>query len=228
MILLLLIMSVKQINIFIRFTLSSKEEGGVRVEVTWYMITILSLLLIGIAFSIALYIWNREFYLKNRVAIRKIYYGVIVLISFFLWTFGVFPDVGQKLEHLIALVISVIIIDLFVFQTPDITKFMANELKQESLVENINKNQGAFVVLSEKLLKVNEMMPKSEMKWQVDEFEFTPEKYEERVLDYLKNFATEFHLDVYSYLVEASDDENVFQNNVKAVMRKLRWNMIFL
>lgn len=191
-------------------------------EVTWYLVTIFAVLLIGIAFSIGLYIWSREFYLNHRVAIRKIYYGVIVFVSFLLWAFNVFPDVGQKLEHLIALVISVVIIDLFVFQTPDITKFMANELKQESLVENINKNQGAFVDLSEKLIKVNEMMPKSEMKWQVDEFEFTPDKYEEDVLSYLNNFATEFRLDVYSYLVESNDDESIFRENVKAVYEKLK------
>lgn len=191
-------------------------------EVTWYMVTIFAVLLIGIAFSIGLYIWSREFYLNHRVAIRKIYYGVIIFISFLLWAFNVFPDVGQKLEHLIALIISVVIIDLFVFQTPDITKFMANELKQESLVENINKNQEAFVDLSEKLIKVNEMMPKSEMKWQVDEFEFTPEKYEEDVLSYLNNFATDFRLDVYSYLVESNDEESIFRENVKAVYEKIK------
>jgi len=191
------------------------------VEVTWYMVTIFAILLIWITFSIGLYIWSREFYLNHRVAIRKIYYGVIVLISFSLWAFNVFPEVGQNLEYLIALVISVIMIDLFVFQTPDITKFMANELKQETLVESINKNRGAFVELSEKLIKVNEMMPKSEMKWQVDKFEFTPEKYEDYVLSYLRNFASSFNLDVYSYRVESSNDEAVFKGNVESVYKKI-------
>lgn len=190
-------------------------------EVTWYMVTIFAILLIWIAISIGIYIWSREFYLNHRVAIRKIYYGVIVLISFFLWVFNVFPEVGPNLEYLIALVISVIIIDLFVFQTPDITKFMANELKQETLVESINKNRGAFVELSEKLIKVNEMMPKSEMKWQVDQFEFTPEKYEDYVLSYLRNFASTFNLDVYSYRVESSDDEAVFKGNVESAYKEI-------
>jgi Toxin SpoIISA, type II toxin-antitoxin system len=184
------------------------------VEASWYMVTVFGVLLVGIAFSIGLYIWSREFYLKHRVAMRKIYYGLVVLMAFFLWAFNVFPDVGQKLEYLIALVISVVIIDLFVFQTPDITKFMTNELQQESLVESINKNRGAFVELSDKLLKVNQMMPKSEEKWLVDEFEFTPEKYEESVLSHLKNFASSFHLEVYSYMVESSDDESIFRQNV--------------
>lgn len=197
------------------------KKGRIGVEVTWYTLIIFSILLIGIAISIGLYIWSREFYLNYRVAIRKIYYGLIILISFFLWAFNVFPDVGQNLEYLVALVISVIIIDLFVFQTPDITKFMANELKQETLVESIKKNRGAFVELSEKLIKVNEMVPKSEMKWQVDEFEFTPEKYEEYVLSYLKNFASSFNLDVYSYMVESSDDEAIFKGNIETAYKEI-------
>ncbi len=183
---------------------------------------IFSILLVGIAFSIGLYIWNREYYLKHRVAIRKIYYGVVVVISFFLWAFNVFPNVGAKLEYLVALVISVIVIDLFVFQTPDITRFMSNELKQESLVESINKNRGTFIELSEKLIKVNEMMPKSEQKWHLEEFQFTPEKYEEFVLSYLRNFASSFHLDVYSYMVESSHDENVFQGNIESAYEEIR------
>lgn len=192
-----------------------------RLEASWYMITIFSVLLIGIAFSIGLYIWSREFYLKHRVAIRKIYYGVVVATSFFLWAFNVFPDVGAKLEYLIALVISVVIIDLFVFQTPDITKFFTNELKQESLVESINKNRGTFIELSEKLIKVNELMPKSDQKWHLDEFEFTPEKYEEFVLSYLRNFTSSFQLDVYSYLVESSADEVLFHNNIVSAYEEI-------
>ncbi|MEQ2525293.1 type II toxin-antitoxin system SpoIISA family toxin [Bacillaceae bacterium CLA-AA-H227] len=190
-------------------------------EASWYMITIFSVLMIGIAFSIGLYIWSREFYLKHRVAIRKIYYGVVVATSFFLWAFNVFPDVGAKLEYLIALVISVVIIDLFVFQTPDITKFFTNELKQESLVESINKNRGTFIELSEKLIKVNELMPKSDQKWHLDEFEFTPEKYEEFVLSYLRNFTSSFQLDVYSYLVESSADEIIFHNNIVSAYEEI-------
>jgi hypothetical protein len=191
-------------------------------EANWYMISIFSVLLVGISFSIGLYIWSREYYLKHRVAIRKIYYGLVIAVSFFLWAFNVFPNVGAKLDYLVALVISVIVIDLFVFQTPDITRFMSNELKQESLVESINKNRGTFIELSEKLIKVNEMMPKSEQKWHLDEFQFTPEKYEEFVLSYLRNFASSFHLDVYSYMVEPSPDENIFQENIESAYEEIR------
>lgn len=188
---------------------------------TWYMVLIFILFLVGIAFSIGLYIWSREFYLKHRVAIRKIYYGVVVVSSFFLWVFGVFPDVGENFHHLIALVISVVIIDLFVFQTPDITKFMSNELKQEGLVESINKNRGTFIELSEKLIKVNQIVPKNMSDWHMDDFQFTPEKYEESVLSYLRSFASSFQFDVYSYMVESSPDEREFKKNVTAAYNEI-------
>lgn len=183
-------------------------------DVTWYMIVILSILLIGIAFTIGLYIWSREFYLKHRVAIRKVYYGCVVTSAFCLWVSGVFPDVRNNLQHLIALVISIVIIDLFVFQTPDITKFMSNELKQEGLIENINKNRGTFIELSEKLIRVNQLMPKNLSDWIMDDFEFTPGKYEEAVLSYLGQFAADFRLDVYAYMVEADPDESEFKKNI--------------
>ncbi|MCA1064763.1 type II toxin-antitoxin system SpoIISA family toxin [Rossellomorea aquimaris] len=191
-------------------------------EVSWYMIAILTILLVGIVCSIGLYIWDREVYLKHRVAIRKIYYGTIVAAAFILWTFNAFPNVGDKLENLIAIVISIIVIDLFVFQTPDITKFMANELKQESLVESIKKNRGTFIELSDKIIKVNEIMPKSNQKWHLEEFEFTPESYEDFVLDYLKTFASTFHFDVYSYIVESTQSEIEFQKNIEAAYKEIQ------
>lgn len=188
--------------------------------VTWYTVLILSVLILGLAFSVGLYIWSREFYLKHRVVIRKTYYCLIVIIGFFLWAFDAFPV--SKIEELIALVISVVIIDLFVFQTPDITKFMSHELKQEELVQTINKNRGTFIELSEKLIRVNETMPKSNAPWQVDEFDFSYEKYEEFVLSYLKAFTSTFELDLYSYYVESSAESNVFVTNIQSAYEKIR------
>ena len=188
--------------------------------VTWYTILTMSLLLLGLAFSIGLYIWNREFYLKNRVGIRKIYYGLIAIIGFFLWIFSAFPV--MEIKGLIVLVISIIIIDLFIFQTPDITKFMTHELKQEELVQTINKNRGTFIELSEKLIKVNEIMPKSNVPWQVEDFDFSYEKYEEFVLSYLKTFTSTFELDLYCYYVESSSENNIFVTNIQSAYEKIR------
>ncbi|MBK3493863.1 type II toxin-antitoxin system SpoIISA family toxin [Viridibacillus sp. YIM B01967] len=189
-------------------------------EVKWYTVLILSLLLVEIACSVGMYIWNREFYLKHRMGIRKIYYSSIVIMGFFLWVFGAFPV--SEIKGLVALVFGVIIIDLFVYQTPDITKFMSNELKQEELVQTINKNRGTFIELSEKLIKVNETMPKSLAPWQVDEFDFSFDKYEEFVLLYLKTFTSSFGLDLYSYYVESSNDNSVFVSNIKNAYEKIR------
>ena len=159
--------------------------------------------------------------MRKRVAIRKSYYGFIVSASSLLWVFGAFPDVGNKFEFLIALVISVVIIDIFVFQTPDVTKFMSNELRQESLVETINKNRGTFIELSEKLMVVNEIMPKNQQKWHVEigedegEFNFSLEKFDEFVLSYLNNFGNRFKMEIYSYTVISTENENEFIESIE-------------
>lgn len=194
--------------------------GGILLEVNLYTVLTLLILLVGIASSVVLYIWNREFYLKHRTGIRKIYYSYIVIIGASLWTFGSITING--INELIALVIGVVIIDLFVYQTPDITKFMSNELKQEELVQTINKNRGTFIELSEKLIKVNETMPKSKAQWQLDEFDFSSEKYEEFVSSYLKTFTSTFGLDLYSYYVQSSDDDSVFVSNIENVYEIIR------
>jgi hypothetical protein len=191
-------------------------------EASWYMIAIFAVLLIGIASSIILYIYSRELYLKYRLAIRKTYYGIVVISAFLLWAFGVFPDVGTDLQNWAAVVISVVIIDLFVFQTPDITKFMSHEFKHESLVESINRNRGTFIELSDKLIKVNQMIPKNLSDWVLEDFEFTPEHYEETVLLYLKRFASDFQIDVYSYLVKEDPDEEQFKRNVEKVYKQIK------
>ncbi|SEO06513.1 Toxin SpoIISA, type II toxin-antitoxin system [Terribacillus saccharophilus] len=182
--------------------------------VTGYMIAFLILVLVGIAISIVLYIWDKNYYLKHRVAIRKIYYFIIVLGSCLLWMFGLFPNVGTNLQYLIAIVIGVVIIDLFVFQTPDITKFMTNELKQETLVEKINKNYDSLSELSNKLIKVNEMMPRG-IRWEFGDFDYSAEAYEDYALDYLRNYTDEFKLEIYSYFVESSEASEVFNKNVE-------------
>ncbi|MFJ7933380.1 type II toxin-antitoxin system SpoIISA family toxin [Sporosarcina sp. NPDC096371] len=188
--------------------------------VTWYTVCILSLLLLGLAFSIGLYMWSRELYLKHRVGIRKIYYGFMVISFFSLWVFNSSPV--SEMNELIILVIAIIAVDLFVFQTPDITKFMSQEFKQEELVQTINKNRGTFIELSEKLIKVNEIMPKSNAPWQVDEFDFSYEKYEEFVLSYLKTFTSTFELDLFSYYVESSAESSVFFSNIQWTYEKIR------
>ncbi len=202
------------------FIWETTHRGGIQLAVTVYNVIFLLVLLVGISFSIGLYIWNREFYLRHRMGIRKIYYGSIVIVGSILWAFNVFPV--NETKELLALVIGMVLIDLFVFQTPDITKFMSNEFKQEELVQTINKNRGTFIELSEKLIKVNETMPKSMVPWQVDDFDFSFEKYEEFVLSYLQTFTSTFDLDLFAYYVESSVENDVFVSNIEFAYEKIR------
>ncbi|WP_442637903.1 type II toxin-antitoxin system SpoIISA family toxin [Rossellomorea marisflavi] len=190
-------------------------------EPSWYMIVIFSVILLGILVSVGLYIWNKKFYLKNMVAIRKGYYSLIVVASFILWISGAFPSVGEKFQHLIALVISIVVIDIFIFQTPEVTKFLSNELKPDSLVETITKNRDTFIDLSDKLIAVNEIMPKSQQKWHVEigeekgEFNFSLEKFDNFVLSYLNNFGSRFKMEIYSYTVISTENENEFIESIE-------------
>lgn len=64
-------------------------------------------------------------------------------------------------------------------------------------------------------------MPKNLSDWIMEDFEFTSEKYEETVLSYLRQFASEFQLDVYAYTVEADPDEAKFNENVTDAYKKV-------
>ncbi|MCM3188900.1 type II toxin-antitoxin system SpoIISA family toxin [Bacillus subtilis] len=186
-------------------------------------VTVLSVLLLILVASIGLYIINRDFYLKNRVALRKIYYGLIIIAAFILWVLNAFPF--NNIPVLSALVVSVVVIDLFIFQTPDVTKFMSNEFKQEELVETINKNRGTFIDLSQKLIKINEFMPKKGQRWvidEIDEFDFSVAKYEEFALSYLSTFTSDFGMDIYSYIVESAEDDNEFLDNIKDTYKEIK------
>ena len=179
-----------------------------------------SLLLI-LALSTFFYFWNRKSYLKKRTLIRKIYYFLVIASSYYLFLQGSFPF--QSTTGIVGFVIGMIVIDLMVLQTPDITKFMSHELKQEEFTDRIEKNEGNVQLLTEKILKTHEMMPKpSEPWWMEDEFDFSPEGYENSMKQYLERYTGAFDINLFSYFVESSEDQDEFTNNLKERYRLIR------
>lgn len=188
-------------------------------EITRYVLAPGIILVAGLLASVIYYCINRRHYLKNRILMRKIYYLVILLTVLVLFALKEFPFTTTP--ELIGFVIAVIIIDLMVFQTPDITKFMTHELKQEELAETIEKNEGSIQVLTEKIICVNEVMPKASQPWEVDSFDFSYDAYEDYLLNYLKAYTNRFNINIFSYYVESSEDESVFVRNVKDAYTKI-------
>lgn len=179
------------------------------------------MLLLVLALSTFFHFWNRKSYLKNRTLIRKVYYLLVITSTYYLFLQDSFPF--QTTTGIVGFVIGVIVIDLMVLQTPDITKFMSHELKQEEYTDRIEKNEGNVQLLTEKILKTHEMMPKpSEPWWMEDEFDFSPEGYENSMKQYLERYTGAFDINLFSYFVESSAEQDVFSNNLKEKYRLIK------
>lgn len=202
-------------------------------ESTKYTIIILGILLAGIGFTIFLYIKNRKFYGENQIAIRKIYYGIVLVISYILWAFEKFPV--KNVTELIMLVVSIVIIDLFVFQTPFITKFLSQEFKTTEAVETIKNVDNSLVEVLEKVSLLNRIMPKADEEWEIQNYDFSYQHYERYVLPYLTKFTDNFKMKLFMYYVEYSDEEpepgefvsKQFLQNTEMAYKKIREDQNF-
>lgn len=179
------------------------------------------ILLFVLSLSIFFYFWNRKSYLKNRTLIRKVYYMFAIASTFYLFLYDAFPF--PSTTGFVGFVIGMIVIDLMVLQTPDITKFMSHELKQEEYTDRIEKNEGNVQLLTEKILKTHDMMPKpSEPWWMEDEFDFSHEGYEISMKQYLQRYTDEFDINLFSYYVPSAEEQDVFTNNLKEKYRMIK------
>ncbi|MGK7379594.1 type II toxin-antitoxin system SpoIISA family toxin [Planococcus sp. 1R117A] len=192
---------------------------------TDFLQAFLVVLLVGMVASIGLYWQNREFYLNNRTLIRKIYYVSVVVGGVALWSANNFPF--NTIKEFTALAAGIVIIDLFVFQTPDVTKFMVGEFKADEIKENINKKAFAVEKISEKLMKLNESLVLLQNDWELERFDYSYEKYMRNLTDYLKTFMDEFGMDLYPYQIDAPDDRAQLNNAIKGVYRNIMSDLNF-
>lgn len=178
-------------------------------EKTRLTIAVVSICLFFLLGSIPMYIFFREFYINNRVAIRKSFYGLILIFVSILWLYDSFPF--TSVSELTIFVVSVVIIDLMIFQTPDITKFLSNELRHEQVAETINENRGgAYEDLLTKLNKMNELIEKNEEMFQTSISDFTvPINYVNFVNSYLEEFIQNSLAKFYIYYIEIEDSNYV-------------------
>ncbi|MGK7379595.1 type II toxin-antitoxin system SpoIISA family toxin [Planococcus sp. 1R117A] len=205
-------------------------------EVTWQAMVILGMLLIGILVSIGLYASNSLFYDKHQTAIRKIYYGVILTIGYLLWATKAFPV--SEIVGLTLLVISIVVIDLFVFQTPVITKFLSQEFKPVEAVKTIENTDEVLVAIHERILNVNQKMPKAggnqrtasalgQTVYLPQNFNFGYMDYEDFIILNLEHFLEEFHLSMHAYPVASTNDSNDFFENINRAYDDIRYDFEF-
>lgn len=166
-------------------------------------ITIIVLCLVFLLVTIPVYMLRREFYINNRVAIRKFFYGLVLICVVVLWIFDSFPF--ETVPELTILLVSVIVIDLMIFQTPDITKFLTNELKHEQVEETFDENRGgAYEDLLSKLNKMNEVIENNEEDFETEVVDFAdPENYVSFIDDYLEEFIQGSTAKSYIYYIDS-------------------------
>lgn len=178
--------------------------------ITWYTITAVSILILGMAYTIYFYFASREIYNEFRIGYRKVYYVYMLIVGSLLWMFGAFP--APNLATLVAFVIGIIVMDLFIFQTPDITKFMSNEFKHDGgLVNQLKETEDSSIRMRQQLQFVNNYMPKRDKSWVLtDGFNFAPENFHEHTEAILQQYGDMFGLHVVPFSLVAgnlSDDE---------------------
>lgn len=174
----------------------------------------ITILLIMLGISIVYYGISRKHYLMHRTLLRKIYYFTVLAVTLFLVYQNIFPFLTSV--GIIGFTIAIIVIDLMIIQTPDITKFMSHELKQEEYTDQIEKNEGNVQLLTDKIIKFHDMMPKPSSPWIMeDEFDFSPNGYENSMKQYLRDYTEKFNINLFSYHVNSSDDKDVFKENLK-------------
>lgn len=182
------------------------EKTALTLKLVWFCL----FFLIG---TIPIYIFKREFYINNRVAFRKLFYGIILGCIVLLWYYDSFPF--TTVPELTVFLVGIILMDLMIFQTPDITKFLANELKHEQVEETFDENRGgAYEDLLLKLNKMNEVIEDNDENFMTPITDFAnPEDYVSFLNSYLESYfkytsakSYIYYIDSNSSLIEGIED----------------------
>jgi len=189
-------------------------------NINWSIAIPIIILGLGLLSSILYYLWDKKKYLENRVLFQKIYYLLIILFSLTLYFLGEFPY--SKNTELAVFMVGVILVDLMIFQTPEITKFLNSELKHEDLTQTLEKNEGTLHLLTDKIICVNDWMPKPTLAWRAEQFDFSLDAYEDSLIKNLEVYTNEFNINLYSYHVPADAEEDVFKQNITTAYDKIR------
>lgn len=178
------------------------------------------LVLILLVANIGLYFWAQRTYFKYRIFMRKLYYSVILITGFIAYAMVDFPV--STLVELGALVTLVVFIDLAIFQTPDITKFMTHEFKHEEIEQTFHKHEDMVALQGIKLMVINGIIRRVKEDWVADDIDMTHDEYEEFVRRYLEDFTDAFEMGLLTYYVPSSNDASEFKRNLDETYTKIR------
>lgn len=163
-----------------------------------------------------LYFKYPETYNLRKMLIRKAYYGLIIIVGLILFWLG---ELATDIPTLAMLAILVVLVDLAVFQTPNITKFMSHEFNHDVLDEAMVNSNKRLALSLEKLVSVNAINKRIWHEEALPNFDFTWLKYEEYILKYLHDFAQAHNMEVIPYYITL-DEEPVKQEDKQERLKK--------
>lgn len=187
-------------------------------------LVVLVILLAVVVANTVLYWKDKGKYKGNMVLYRKMYYAIVVFGSIILYIFGKFPFSGTA--ELLAFIAGIVILDLFLFQTPEVTKFMSSEFNHEDVRENIQKKSETVQKTNEKLVMMNDMVGSLDS-FQISDGEITYQKYVATLQSYLASFTTEFNMRLYSDEITRPHVGEDFKTSIHRAYEKLLNDMSF-
>ena len=194
-------------------------------EASQLVIGVFAFLLITLFISIVGYGMDRTFYLTHRIILRKVYYWLALLITLILFGSGNFPF--NSVSQFTAFAFALVLIDLFVFQTPDVKSLMTSELKQEELEEDVVQKSQTVENLTNKLFTVNYLMNLLQGDWKLTDFDYSFEKYTRNLEKFLEKFCIESGMNLYLYEIEKDEHKDEFRENIKFAYREMVAEMKF-
>lgn len=175
--------------------------------------------------SIFFYFFQKKLYLNYRIFIRKLYYGLIFSFGFLLYIENVFPV--NTLAELSILMVIIVVVDLSIFQTPDITKFMSQEFKHQEIEQTFHENEDLVIHFGLKLNNVNQIITELKEVSPADNIKWTRLAYEELLTSYLSSFGGNFKMKIFPYYIESSEDNEEFKSKIEEAYTKIKGTFNF-
>lgn len=147
-------------------------------------------------------------YVENQQFLRKVFY--FVFITFLIFETG-FKEIDiTDWKTLSVFVIFSVFIDLTIFQTPSITKFLNAEFQESNyVVKTIQKNEEALEYTNKKVQNLTEVISKTPLYFEDKDFVTNWRKYKEELIEYLNLYTDtfQFHIAIFGFKLIESEEE---------------------
>lgn len=159
-------------------------------------------------------------YVENQQFLRKVFY--FVFITFLIFETG-FKEIDiTDWKTLSVFVIFSVFIDLTIFQTPSITKFLNAEFQESNyVVKTIQKNEEALEYTNKKVQNLTEVISKTPLYFEDKDFVTNWRKYKEELIEYLNLYTDTFQFNIAIFGFKLIESEEELTPEIEKVFNKV-------